>query len=52
MEDDQIHCHNCKKKTNNIDSKTVQTNNGLYRKAAKFQCVKQIKGNLFINMKM
>ena len=35
MENDLIHCHKCKKKTKNIDSKIVQTNNGLYRIAAK-----------------
>lgn len=38
MENDLIHCHKCKKKTKNIEEKIVQTQNGLYRIAAK--CLK------------
>lgn len=40
---DLIHCHKCKKKTKNIDSKIVQTNNGLHRIAAKCSICKTIK---------
>lgn len=43
MEDNLIHCHKCKKKTKNIDSKIVQTNNGLYRIAAKCSICKTNK---------
>lgn len=29
-----IHCHKCEKKTKHKDSKIVQSNNGVFRKAA------------------
>ena len=35
LSNDLIHCHKSKKKMKNIDSKIVQTNNGIYRIAAK-----------------
>ena len=38
-----IHCHKCKKKTKNVESKIVQTNNGLYRIAAKYAICKTNK---------
>lgn len=43
---DPIHCHKFKKKTKNIDSKIVQTNNGLYRIATKCDICKTNKSKL------
>ena len=40
---DLIHCHKCKKKMKNVDSKLVQTINGLYRISAKCSICKPNK---------
>lgn len=39
MEDDQIHCHKCKKRTKNINATKIQTVNGRWRISTKcFNC--------------
>lgn len=47
--EDKIHCHKCKKKTNNIDPQIVQMSNKLYRIATKCAKCKTNKSKIIKN---
>src|SRR5436190_1358546 len=49
--DEKIHCHKCKKKTNNINPKIVQMSNGLDRIATKCKICKTNKSKIVLDAK-